>query len=60
MDPYHAPYKAKHCYWPGMLLMLHFALLLMSALNYQRDPSVNLLAVLVGTGMLTVWAWVSG
>ena len=54
MDPYHAPYKAKHRYWPGLLLMLHFALLLVSALNYQRDPSVNLLAILVGTGMLTV------
>ena len=60
MDPYHAPYKAKHRYWPGLLLLLRFVLLLVSALNYQRDPSVNLQAILVGTGMLTVWAWVSG
>ena len=60
MDSYHAPYKAKHRYWPGLLLMFRFVLLLVFALNYQHDPSVNLLAILVGTGVLTVWAWVSG
>ena len=28
MDSYHAPYKAKHRYWPGLLLVLRFSLLL--------------------------------
>ena len=60
MDSYHAPYKAKHRYWPGLLLVLRFVLLLVFALNPQQDPNINLLAILVGTGMLTVWAWVSG
>ena len=60
MDSYHAPYKAKHRYWPGLLLVLRFALLLVLAFNPQQDPSVNLLSILVGTGMLIVWAWVSG
>ena len=60
MDSYHAPYKAKHRYWPGLLLVLRFVLLLVSAFNYQQDPSVNLLAILVGTGILQIWAWVSG
>ena len=60
MDSYHAPYKAKHRYWPGLLLVLRFVLLLVFAFNHQRDPSINLLAILVGTGMLTVWGWVSG
>ena len=60
MDSYHAPYKAKHRYWPGLLLVLRFVLLLVFAFNHQRDPSINLLAISVGTGMLTVWAWVSG
>ena len=32
----------------------------MFALNPQQDPSVNLLAILVGTGILVAWAWVSG
>ena len=56
MDSYHAPYKAKHRYWPGLLLVLHFVLLLVLALN----TSINLLAILVGTGILVAWAWVSG
>ena len=60
MDSYHAPYKPKHRYWPGLLLVLCFALLLVFALNPQQDPSINLLAILVGTGILTVWTWVSG
>ena len=60
MDSYHAPYKAKHRYWPGLLLVLRFVLLLVFAFNPQQDPSVNLLAILVGTAILLVWAWVSG
>ena len=60
MDSYHAPYKAKHRYWPGLLLVLRFVLLLVFALNPQQDPSVNLLVILLGTGLLQLWAWVSG
>ena len=60
MDTYHAPYKAKHRYWPGLLLVLRFVLLLVFALNPQQDPKVNLLVILVGTGILQLWAWVSG
>ena len=60
MDAYHAPYKAKHRYWPGLLLVLRFVLLLVFALNPQQDPSVNLLGILVGTGIIQLWAWVSG
>ena len=60
LDSYHAPYKAKHRYWLGLLLVLRFTLLLVFALNLQQDPSINLLAILIGTGMLHFWAWVSG
>ena len=60
MDSYHAPYKAKHRYWPGLLLVLRFALLSVFALNPQQDPGINLLAILVGTGLLHFWAWSSG
>ena len=60
MDSYHAPYKAKHRYWPGLLLVLRFVLLLVFALNPNQDTSINLLAILVGTGILVAWAWVSG
>ena len=60
MDSYYAPYKAKHHYWPGLLLVFHFVLLLVFALNPQQDPSINLLAILVGAGILQLWAWFSG
>ena len=58
MDAYHAPYKAKHRYWPGLLLVLCFLRLLVFASNPQQDPSINLLAILVGAGVLQMWAWV--
>ena len=37
LDSYHALYKAQHHYWPGLLLVLHFVLLLVFALNPQQD-----------------------
>ena len=49
IDSYHAPYKAKHRYWPGLLLVLRFILFLVFAFNPQHDPSVNLLAILVAS-----------
>ena len=60
MDSYHAPYKAKHRYWPGLLLVMRCVLLLVFAFNPQQDPNINLLAILVGTGLLYFWALVSG
>ena len=66
MDAYHAPYKAKHHYWPGLLLVFRFVLLLVFALNPQQHSSVNLLVILTGDigvtplGTLQLWTWVSG
>ena len=60
MDSYHAPYKANHRYWPGLLLVLRFVLLLVVAFNFQEDPKTNLLAILVETGNLFLWLWISG
>ena len=63
MDSYHAPYKAKYRYWPGLLLVLRFVLLLVFAFQFnpQQDRvGINLLAILVGAGILQLWAWISG
>ena len=63
MDSYHAPYKAKHRYWPGLLLMLRLILLLVCGFqsNFQQDrASINLSTILMATGVLVVWAWASG
>ena len=63
MDSYHAPYKPKHRYWPGLLLMLRLILLLVCGFqsNFQQDgASINLSTILMATGVLVVWAWASG
>ena len=54
LDAYHAPYTNKHRYWTGVMLLLRFALLLISAFpfNTLSDPSVNLLAVVSATTAL--------
>ena len=60
LDAYHAPYKAKHRYWPGLLLVFRFGLLLVFALNTQQDPSVNLLAILIEVVNIFLWLSISG
>ena len=60
LDSYHAPYKAKHRYWPGLLLAHRFVLLLVFTFNHQQNFSINLIAIIVATGILHLWAWVSG
>ena len=57
LDAYHAPYKAKHRYWPGLLLVLRFVLLMVFAFSRHY---INLLIILLGTVMLIIWAWVCG
>ena len=59
MDSYHAPYKAKHRYWPGLLLVFRFVLIVAFAFNPHQDPNINLLAILLGAGILQLWAWAS-
>ena len=56
MDSYHAPYKAKHRYWPGLLLVLR---VIFTFIFSFHGPSFNLLAIVVGAGVLQLWAWVS-
>ena len=61
MDSYHAPYKPKHRYWSGLLLVLRFVFLLVFDTSPQQNKAnPNLLSILVGTGVLQMWAWVSG
>ena len=45
LDTYHAPYKLKHRYWTGVLLLVRCALFLGFAFNISGNDSVNLLLV---------------
>ena len=60
MDSYRAPYKAKHHYWPGLLLMVRFVLYIVFAFNIQEDPKITLLAIFLEVVHLLLWLWFSG
>ena len=60
LDTYHAPYKSKHRYWTGLLLLLRCALFLVFAFNVSGDASVNLLAISSTAFGIIGWLTVSG
>ena len=45
LDTYHAPYKLKHRYWTGLLLLVRCALFLIFAFNISGDANINLLVI---------------
>ncbi len=63
LDAYHAPYKNRHRYWTGLLLLLRFVLLIIATVmdvNSPRDPSVNLLVLGITCTGLMVLVWNTG
>ena len=49
LDAYTGPYKDKHCYWPGFLLVVRVVLFLVFSVNVFGDPAINLLTIIVTT-----------
>ena len=60
LDTYHAPYKPKHRYWTGLLLLVRCALFLVFAFNISGNDSVNLLVISSTTFGILVWFILSG
>ena len=63
LDAHHAPYKDRHRYWIGLLLVLRFILFLITAIvdmESPQDPHVNLLVIIVSTVLLAIFAWNAG
>ena len=56
-DAYTGPYKSKHRYWTGLLLLLRVCLFLIFSLNTTGDPTINLLATVIA--MLCLFAYLS-
>ena len=54
-DAHTGPYKSKHRYWTGVLLLFRVALLLIFTINLSGDPSVNLLAITVSILSLSMY-----
>ena len=60
LDAYHGPYKDRHRYWIGLLLLVRFVLFLVSAIvdiESPQDPHVNLLVIIISTVGLAMWVW---
>ena len=51
----HAPYKTKHRYWTGLLLLVRCALFLVFAFNISGNDSVNLLVISSASFGILVW-----
>ena len=60
LDAYHAPYKPKHRYWTGLLLLVRCALFLVFAFNISGNDSVNLLVISSSTSGIFIWFAFSG
>ena len=48
-DAYTGPYKDKHRYWPGLLLVVRVALFLVFSVNVSGNKAINLCAVAITT-----------
>ena len=60
LDAYHAPYKPKHRYWTGLLLLVRCALFLVFAFNISGNDSVNLLVISSTISGVFIWFAFSG
>ena len=60
LDAYHAPYKPKHRYWTGLLLLVRCALFLVFSFNISGNDSVNLLVISSATFGIIVGFALSG
>ena len=59
-DAYTGPYKDKHRYWTGLLLLVRIVLFLIFSLNIRGSANINLLAISVTVLLLFMHLSVSG
>ena len=60
MDAYHAPYKPRHRYWTGLLLVIRSIMFLALGFNLNSDPSITLFLVMLTALVIHSWAWLVG
>ena len=54
-DAYTGPYKHKHRYWTGLLLLTRILFILIFSLNISNNPAVNLLAIAVTSSTILAY-----
>jgi predicted outer membrane repeat protein len=59
-DAYTGPYKDKHRYWTGLLLLLRIGLFCVFSANTTGDPAVNLLVIIIAMVCLFVYLGMIG
>ena len=59
-DAYTGPYKDKHRYWTGLLLLLRIGLFCVFSANTTGDPAVNLLVIIIAIVCLYVYLGMLG
>ena len=60
IDAYTGPYKDKHRYWTGLLLLVRIVLFLTFSLNTRGSPEINLLAIIATVLLLFMQLAVAG
>ena len=60
LDTYHAPYKPKHRYWTGLLLLIRCTLFVIFAFNINGDDSINILVTCSTAFGIFIWFALSG
>ena len=50
--PYHAPYKPKHRYWTGLLLLVRIVVYIISAGTLSMDHTISIIAIGIATSIL--------
>ena len=54
-DAYFGPFKDKHCYWVGVMLLMRTLLLVIYAINPSNTPRLNLFAIAITTFALVTY-----
>ena len=55
LDAHDAPFKTKHYYWTGLLLLTRLVLYFVDAVNVLGNGNVNLLSTVIAVAVLSVW-----
>ena len=55
MDAYHAPFKDKHRYWLGLLLLVSMIQYFVSGFTITGNPAISLFSIIILVTTLTVY-----
>ena len=54
LDAYTGPYKTKYHFWTGLLLLVRIFLFLSFTFNYDNEPALNFMLIIIATTVLMI------